>query len=143
MLLFTKFMIIKFSGMVDRRNINFHPLELSLGLCPRENSLGWKFMFLRSTNPENFIFLGGKNYAHPQEKSSTPLWFDPCIHMVFPQDLVRHATTTATSTTTCGDSSELVSTRDQCQRCRNVMSYTSSGCGGPFSGTLGQFLVEF
>ena len=59
MLLFTKFMIIKFSGMVDRRNINFHPSELSLGLRPRENSLGWKFMFLRSTIPENFIFLNG------------------------------------------------------------------------------------
>ena len=29
MLLFTKFMIIKFSGMVDRRNINFHPSEFS------------------------------------------------------------------------------------------------------------------
>ena len=56
MLLFTKFMIIKFSGMVDRRNINFHPSELSLGLRPRENSLGWKFMFLWSTIPENFLF---------------------------------------------------------------------------------------
>ena len=50
-------MIIKFSGMVDRRNINFHPSELSLGLRPRENSLGWKFMFLRSTIPEHFIFF--------------------------------------------------------------------------------------
>ena len=92
---------------------------------------GVKNHFKPISRPEIQYVSWKKNCAHPQEKSSAPLWFDPCIHMVFPQDLVRHATTTATSTTTCGDSSELVSTRDQCQRCRNVMSYTSSEAMGP------------
>ena len=31
---------IKFSGMVDRRNINFHPKEFSRGRSPRDNSEG-------------------------------------------------------------------------------------------------------
>ena len=54
---------IKFSGLVDRRNINFHPKEFSIlsrGRSPRDeilNSEGWKFMFLRSTSPENFIII--------------------------------------------------------------------------------------
>ena len=64
-MLFSKLMIIKFSEMVDRRNINSHPLEFSisslgpsaLGMKYILNSLGWKFIFLRSTISENFIFF--------------------------------------------------------------------------------------
>ena len=55
---------IKFSEMVDRRNINFHPKEFSNSsqgpLGPRDeilNSEGWKFIFLRSTASENFIII--------------------------------------------------------------------------------------
>ena len=42
MLLFTKFMIIKFSGLVDRRNINFHPSEFSI-FYPKGFALGIKY----------------------------------------------------------------------------------------------------